>query len=51
MRHADGTLECTDPTCVLFGTDRHDLVVFCEVEPDGCSCVVVNKKDTADHWE
>jgi hypothetical protein len=51
VRHADSTLECTDPSCVLFGSDRHDLVVFCEVEPDGCSCVVVNKKETADHWE
>jgi len=27
VRHADGTVECTDPACVDTGHERHGLVV------------------------
>lgn len=36
VRHADGTVECTDLTCVVLTADRHDLVLACV--DAGCSC-------------
>lgn len=54
VRHADGTVECTDPTCDELGVGRHDLVVVCavtddEAQPDGCSCVVVTLESETHH--
>jgi hypothetical protein len=36
VRHADGTVECTDVACVALGADRHELVLVCVAV--GCSC-------------
>jgi hypothetical protein len=36
LRHTDGSIECTDLTCVALTADRHDLVLACV--DTGCSC-------------
>jgi hypothetical protein len=36
VRHADGTVECTDVACVALGADRHELVLACVAVR--CSC-------------
>jgi hypothetical protein len=47
VRHADGTVECTDVTCLELGDERHGLVVVCEVQPDGCTCVVTRQAEVS----
>jgi hypothetical protein len=47
VRHADGTVECTDPTCRAGGAERHELVVACALLADGCACTVVPVGDHA----
>jgi hypothetical protein len=39
VRHADGTVECTDTACYVRESDRHDLVVACTEVHLTCSCV------------
>jgi hypothetical protein len=40
-------VECTDVTCLELGDERHDLVVVCEVQPDGCTCVVTRQAEVS----
>ncbi len=37
--HSDGSVECTDLTCVVHDAERHVLVIRCtEIGPD-CACL------------
>jgi hypothetical protein len=40
VRHADGTVECTDDGCPGTDAGLHDLRVVCEISDHGCSCLV-----------
>jgi hypothetical protein len=35
--HADGSVECTDPSCTVYAVDRHGLLLVCGAA-EGCSC-------------
>jgi hypothetical protein len=37
IRHADGSVECTDLQCRVLDAGRHELVVVCALEID-CPC-------------
>jgi hypothetical protein len=37
VRHADGSVECSDPTCVVPAVDAHGLVLTC-ADAGRCAC-------------
>jgi hypothetical protein len=41
VRHADGTVECTDEGCPGADLDLHELRLSCEVAQPDCTCIRV----------
>jgi hypothetical protein len=39
ITHLGKHVECTDPDCVDFDTDRHGFVIDCYDVAGGCSCL------------